>query len=334
MKRISTIGRGAVALLCIALAGAAHTKQGRQAATLPDSPEAWLAAANAPPAEATLKRGAQGPAALRVQVLLDRAGFSPGEIDGRYGEATEKALAAWWTARGQTSPGDDALRALLQDATPVLEHYTVKAEDVAGPFQPVPDDIMEKAKLPALGYSSAVEGLAEKFHISPKLLRALNRRAKFVEGETIVVPSVLASAPAPKGAKVVVSKSGRSVKVLGQDEKVLAYFPASVGSRYDPLPIGTWKIQGKAKDPVFHYDPKLFWNAEPSDTKAKIAPGPNNPVGRVWIDLSKPHYGIHGTPEPSQVGRAQSHGCIRLTNWDALKLAEMVAPGMPAVFEE
>ena len=125
-----------------------------------------------------------------------------------------------------------------------------------------------------------------------------------------------------------------TVSALDGQGMVMAQFPASAGSEHDPLPIGKWKIKGVARNPVFHYNPKLFWDAEPGNSAAKIAPGPNNPVGAVWIDLSKPHYGIHGTPEPSQVGHAQSHGCIRLTNWDAMRLAGVVSPGMTAILTE
>src|SRR6185436_15437420 len=113
--------------------------------------------------------------------------------------------------------------------------------------------------------------------------------------------------------------------LLDSSGKTFAHFPASTGSKHDPLPLGSWKIQGVARNPVFHYNPQLFWDANPKHGKAKIPPGPNNPVGVVWIDLSKPHYGIHGTPEPSKVGKTESHGCIRLTNWDVAELATAVA---------
>ena len=124
------------------------------------------------------------------------------------------------------------------------------------------------------------------------------------------------------------------MRALDAAGKILAQYPASSGSEHDPLPIGMWKINGVAKNPPFHYNPELFWDAEPNHSKAKIAPGPNNPVGVVWIDLTKDHYGIHGTPEPARVGHTQSHGCIRLTNWDAMELAGMVRPGLPAELKE
>ena len=186
----------------------------------------------------------------------------------------------------------------------------------------------------ALVYSSALEAVAEKYHSSPALMQQLNPGKSFAAGESIVAPNVASASALPEAAKLVVDKSDSTVSLVDAGGRKFAQFPATTGSEHDPLPIGDWKIQGVSKNPPFNYNPDLFWDANPSHTKATIPAGPNNPVGLVWIDLSKEHYGIHGTPEPSRIGKTQSHGCIRLTNWSALLVAEAVEPGMPAILRE
>ena len=213
-------------------------------------------------------------------------------------------------------------------------NYTVSAQDVEGPFTPVPASMEAQARMQTLGYASALEALAERFHASPALLRGLNPKVNFGQpGQILNVPNVLTMPPGT-AARVVVSKGESSVRALDASGKLLAFYVATVGSEHDPLPIGEWKIPGVARNPKFHYNPELFWDAKSTDARATIPPGPNNPVGVVWIDLSKEHYGIHGTPEPDRVGHAYSHGCIRLTNWDAAELASMVKPNTPATLQE
>ena len=279
--------------------------------------------------------------ALAIQVMLDRAGFSPGTIDGRSGANTTKALEAYKQA-GRI------------DGAPVepLARYRITPEDAAGPFVQVPTDLMQQSKLPSLAYTSVLELLAERFHATPDLLRQLNPQATFVAGEEIAVPNVepmmmppppetpaAATPPAPAdpadarpAVTVTVSKRMSTLTVVDAEGQVLFYAPVTTGSENDPLPIGEWKVNGVQLYPVFHYNPDLFWDADPAHAKAKIPAGPNNPVGLVWIDISKEHYGLHGTAEPTRVGHTQSHGCVRLTNWDALRLANLVAPGTRVVF--
>jgi lipoprotein-anchoring transpeptidase ErfK/SrfK len=275
---------------------------------------------------------------LRAQVLLDRLHFSPGEIDGAYGSNMRQALSSFQKSRKLPESGklDEATwNALNQDTTPTLTNYVLTDDDVAGPFQPVPEEMMEKAKLPKLGYESPAEGLGEKFHASPELITRLNPGKNLAKaGEQIVVPSVHGGPALPAASKVVVSDSRKVLMLFDASERLIAQYPASTGSEHDPLPIGNWKIDGVHPNPTYHYNPKLFWDAEPGDKKATIAAGPNNPVGVAWIDLSKPHYGIHGTPVPKFIGKTESHGCIRLTNWSAAEVAAVVAAGTQVVLQE
>jgi lipoprotein-anchoring transpeptidase ErfK/SrfK len=293
-------------------------------------------AVNDPATRPSVAPGSAGSGVLRAEILLSRAHFSCGEIDGHYGQNLRAAIRAFQESRGLPQRGgvdDGTWDALNAETAPALVTVAIAPDDVAGPFTPIPDDMLEKAKLPRLGYSSPLEAIAEKYHSSPKLLEKLNPNAAFDQaGTEILVPNAATDSPG-KAAKVVVSKSLHTVEALDDDGQILASYPASIGSEHDPLPLGQWKILGVARDPVFHYNPDLFWDARENE-KAAVPPGPNNPVGVCWIDLSKPHYGIHGTAEPSQIGRTQSHGCIRLTNWDASELSQMVKPGTPAVLTD
>jgi lipoprotein-anchoring transpeptidase ErfK/SrfK len=302
--------------------------------------------------------GANAAQALAVQVALDRAGFSPGEIDGQGGTKTRLALSAFQSANNLPSSGtpDEPTLAALRVAQEPLVTYTISQQDVAGPFiVSMPKDMMDSAKLPALGYTSRLEALAERFHSSQTLLRRLNPGASWTAGEVIKIPDVepfdvpSKTAPAKATARgtaakpttgtagtsgtsttvveVVLDGASKSLVVRDVTGHVLMYAPVTTGSEHDPLPIGEWKVVGVSWNPTFNYNPDLFWDANPTHSKAKIPPGPNNPVGVVWVDIDKEHFGLHGTPEPSTIGRTESHGCVRLTNWDATKLARLVTPG-------
>lgn len=273
---------------------------------------------------------------LRAQILLDRAHFSPGQIDGYFGVNMGEILAGYQRKMHLPVTGrlDRATwRNLNQhDPRPVLGRYRITRQDVAGPFVPnIPHKLDAQASLPCTCYTGPLQELGEKFHASPALLKRLNHRKHFSAGTSIIVPIVHRAPPARRVAMVVVTKHDKTVQALDASGHVLAQYPATIGSFHDPLPIGRWTIKGVSKWPRFHYNPNLFWDAKYTDVKAVIPPGPNNPVGVVWMQLSDPHYGIHGTPDPAKIGHTYSHGCIRMTNWDAWELSRMVHFGTPAV---
>ncbi|MBV6321169.1 L,D-transpeptidase family protein [Duganella violaceipulchra] len=280
---------------------------------------------------ATIGPHAKGDQVLRAQVLLDRAHFSSGEMDGAYGSNMRQAIRGFQKLHQLPLTGvvDAATWTELErDQAPVLDTYTITAQDVAGHYTPVPTGMMAKAKLPALGYASLAEALGERFHCSPDLLRRLNPGKSLTRaGTQLTVPNVVAARPLPKASSILVDAHEGTLTLLDAGGMPFAQFPASTGSKHDPLPEGRWQVRGVATNPEYRYNPKLFWDAKVGDAKARLAAGPNNPVGLAWIELSKEHYGIHGTPEPGKIGKTQSHGCIRLTNWDVMAVVRSIARG-------
>lgn len=297
---------------------------------------------------------------MHVQVILDRIGFGPGVIDGKGGESLRLALRGFQESRGIPATGkidQPTLRALHQyrSIRPTIV-ARIAESDLRGPFtNPVPKDPEQQAQLPCLCYRAGLERLAERFHTSPETLIALNGAdTPLKAGQPIVVPAVLPysrdysvkdekarellsalniDAKQPRGDRIVVDKSDGVLRVF-DGERLVAQFPATMGSERDPLPLGTWKVTAHSYLPPWHYQPSLLKKADQSDPELMIKPGPNNPVGVAWLDLSKEHYGIHGTAEPQTIGRAESNGCIRLTNWDVMRVSQMVTPGTTAIFQE
>ena len=282
---------------------------------------------------------AYDPTLLKAEVLLDRAGFSPGVIDGRDGTNLQHALEAFATAHGLTSNGalDIASWNALTgaDAAPAMQSYVITADDEAGPFIGTPPkDYQALSQLPALGYTTPLQELAEKFHMDQKLLQALNPGADFSKvGQTLLVAAPRAGPRDMEVIRIEVDKSDDEVRAFGADGKLLAFYPATVGSTERPAPSGVFAVTAVAPHPAYFYDPaRLTFTPEGAKGKLRIAPGPNNPVGSTWIALTVPTYGIHGSPDPSTIGKRQSHGCVRLTNWDAVELGKSVKKGVQVAF--
>jgi lipoprotein-anchoring transpeptidase ErfK/SrfK len=287
---------------------------------------------SAPTADQTGKRPPD-PEVVRMQILLDRAGASPGVIDGFAGENVQKAIMAFEAMHGMPVDGsvDERVIEALEPGGPVVGHYVIAPEDVAAIVPPIPDDYGEKAKRDFLGYESVAEEIAERFHMDVDLLEALNPGVAFKAGDIVFVT---AFGPNRGGqvARIEADKALRQVRAYDEAGQLLAAYPATIGSTETPSPSGTHEVMGVATMPDYTYNPEINFQQGANTEILRIPPGPNGPVGTIWIDLSKPSYGIHGTPEPSLIDKVASHGCVRLTNWDAEELAKMVKPGVTVEF--
>ena len=274
--------------------------------------------------------------ATALQVFLDREGISPGVIDGKIGQNVNKAIVAWEQMTGEKldpNNADEILERLRLSGGLAFTSYTITAGDAAGPYvAEIPTDYSQKAMLPSLAFTSTAEMLAEKFHMDEDYLRELNPGVDFTIPGTII--KVIDPGAAKKGqvARIVADKGLKQVFAYNDAGGLIAAYPASIGSTDTPSPSGTVTVDRIALNPGYTYNPKINFQQGGNDKVLNIPPGPNGPVGVVWMALSKPTYGIHGTPDPSKIGRTQSHGCIRLTNWDATELAKMSKPGVTVEF--
>jgi lipoprotein-anchoring transpeptidase ErfK/SrfK len=297
---------------------------------------------NAAPIAIPITGDVAGPSVVKTQVYLDRARFSVGALDGRWGR--NSAISLWWyqRARGLNATGavDEAtFRALAAEAeaVPAIVQHHVSEADLKGPFRQIPEDVYEQERLSCLCYESVQEKIAERFHTTNEFLDFLNPDVKFSAlkaGDSLNVPNVRESFTfdRPDIARVVVSIAGNTLNAYDANGYLIFHGPTTVGSRYDPSPHETVKVVKVVHEPHFHYQPTLFSEVPDTEPEANLNPGPNSPVGVVWIALSKAHFGIHGTRDPDSIGYVSSHGCVRLTNWDAKEVAHRVAPAVPVEF--
>jgi len=287
--------------------------------------------------------GLRGPSVLRVQVLLNRALFAPGMLDGGWGQNTSVAVY-WFQAREGLPPTgvvDSAtytrlVRVAGSPAQMVVPH-TLTAAEVRGPFVSLPGSIYAQAEMDCMCYESLSEKLSELFASRVELLVKLNPGVDLdalKAGDVINVPNVRDASAPPKGVveTLVVSGGDHYLQALDAAGRILYHFPTTLGSSYDPSPEGSFHVLAITENPWWHYQPAILKGRNPNAPPAQIPPGPNSAVGRVWMTLSAEHYGIHGTKSPETIGYAVSAGCVRLANWDALYLARRLTPGTPVVF--
>ncbi len=301
-----------------------------------------IAAVNGRPMRLPVGPDDEGASVLRTQILLDRALFSPGIMDGRWGQNTEKAVYWFQRKHGLPATGEvdqatfDRLVEAANEPGSLVRAHRLTTDDVEGPFVEIPEDIYARAELDCLCYESLPEKLAERFHTSADLLRQLNPGsdlATVAAGDELNVPTSRGDDVriAVDVATIRISDGGQFLHALDANGTILFHAPSTLGSSYSPSPSGDYQITSITEEPWWHYQPALLEGVD-DGPDAQIPPGPNNSVGLVWMALSEPHYGIHGTSAPETIGYVTSSGCVRLTNWDALFLARRISDGVRVEF--
>ena len=278
---------------------------------------------------------------LEAQIALSRFGISCGSLDGALGSQTRAAIGAFQRQRHLPETGllDSNTRPALTLDAPPYTTYTVTSNDLAR-LQPVSPTWLGKSQQTALDYENILELVSEKSHSHPKLIKLLNPDADWtnmVAGTSLVVPAADYPDPDDKAAFIVISLSAKTLEAFDENTNLLAHFPCSIARRVEKRPVGDLHVAAVAPNPNYTFDPSVFPEepeAQLIKTKLVIPPGPNNPVGTVWISLDKPGYGMHGTPKPEDVGRTESHGCFRLANWNAEYLLKLVWIGLPVYVQE
>jgi len=310
-------------------------EQPDQGEVIQANPEASLPPSGKATVDPSLSLGVRQDVAA-LQVLLDRGGASPGVIDGRFGSNVDKALAAYNEINGSNLKSTDAVgiqAALAQSGGDAFASYTITPEDVAGPYvASIPEDYSQKAQLDCMCYTSVTEALAERFHMDETYLKSLNKGVDFNRPGTIIKVANFGKLVSTPVTRIVADKTKKEVYAYDGSGKLVAAYPATIGSADTPSPTGTHAVSRIALDPNYTYNPNINFKQGQNDKILTVPPGPNGPVGSVWIALDKPTYGIHGTPDPSKIGKTESHGCVRLTNWDARELAKLVSPGVTVEF--
>ncbi len=271
----------------------------------------------------------------KIQILFDRAGLSPGAINGKRSTYFDRMLETYRVQNGVDDLGRDpaALEELLKKSGGgAFSIYRLSDQDIAGPFvDSIPSKIQNQGTLAELHFQRVEEAIAERFHMDEDFLIALNAGADFTKPGTRLLVAQIGRPVDLKVARIVADQALKQVTAFDHSGKIIAIYPASIGSAENPSPLGNFTVRNKAGFPAYTLSPENTFEAMTGNRQIVVAPGPNNPVGSAWIGLSKKTYGIHGTPEPSSIGQAESHGCIRLTNWDALELARLVSFGVEVI---